>query len=160
MTEINEAWHVLSDPARRAVYDAQSREPTTTRVESGSRTTSGGPQSGSPMYRTVTSSPVAPAKFPWRFMVGVAAVGIAFVLVNAALTKPANEPAPDNLMQVGSCVEILDNGDVKEARCSDANDGVVADLRAIESICPPGTEVHRDRQGMGNMCIRLTDVSN
>ena len=88
-------------------------------------------------------------------MLGIAVAGIAFVLVNAALTKQGDEPAPDNLMEIGSCVDILDNGDAKEVLCSGPYDGVVADLRPVESICPQRTELHRDRQGMGDICVRL-----
>ena len=88
-------------------------------------------------------------------MLGIAAAGIAFVLVNAALTKPGEPPAPDNLMEIGSCVDILDNGDAKEVVCDGANDAVVSDLRPNSGLCAPGTELHRDRQGMGDICVRL-----
>ncbi len=140
MAKINEAWRVLSDPGRRAAYDAESRP------------------SAAPRPRADWSPPdqsVTPARFPWRLMVGVAAVGIAFVLVNAALTEPGSEPPPDNLMEVGSCVDILDNGDAKEVLCSGPNDGLVVDLLPVDSICPLNSEVHRDRQGMGDICVRL-----
>ena len=90
-------------------------------------------------------------------MLGIAVAGIAFVLVNAALTEQGDEPAPDNLMEVGSCVDILENEDAKEVLCSGPYDGVVADLRPVESICAFGTELHRDRQGMGPICVRITD---
>jgi len=171
MAQINEAWRVLSDPARRAVYDARSRgasnqrtstssaDPSTTSY--GSRGSAAGSSSGHRSatqhdgdWRPAPPGP-APSKFPWRFMLGIAVLGIAFVIVSAALTKPGQEPAPDNLMEVGSCVDILENGDAKEALCSGAYDGVVADLRPVESFCPQKTELHRDRQGMGNICVRL-----
>ncbi|MEO6126280.1 MAG: J domain-containing protein [Ilumatobacteraceae bacterium] len=172
MAQINEAWRVLSDPARRAVYDAQSRGRTSQRSsnghgsngEPGSARTSGSASSFTatddrPRHgaagRVFFEPPATPARFPWRFMLGIAVAGIAFVLVNAALTKQGSERAPDNLMQVGSCVDILGNGDAKEVLCSGPYDGVVADLQPVESMCPQGTELHRDRQGMGNICIRL-----
>jgi hypothetical protein len=162
MAQINEAWRVLSDPARRAVYDAQSRDAAARRASNGSA--SYGSASNGSRQRSASSAPPRPAiiqpiaepgRFPWRLMLGIAVVGIAFVLVNAALTSTGKEPAPDNLMEVGSCVDILDNGDAKEVLCSGAHDGVVADLRPVESICAFGTELHRDRQGMGDLCIRI-----
>lgn len=89
-------------------------------------------------------------------MLAIAAAGIAFVLVNAALTEPGQAPQPDNLMEVGSCVDILENGDAKEILCGGLEDGVVEDLRPVNSNCPLGTDLHRDRQGMGDICVRLT----
>ena len=166
MAQINEAWRVLSDPARRAVYDAQHRGGAGGsaarpggREPSGTTGTARSATSTSERLHHGTAAPtlaVAPARFPWRFMVGVAVAGILFVLVNAALTREGGEPVPDNLMEVGSCVDILDNGDAKEVLCGGPYDGVVADLRPVESICPQRTELHRDRQGMGDVCVRLT----
>ena len=123
MAQINEAWRVLSDPARRAVYDARSPSSSTV----GSAASQHGSTrvdvraSNRPTIRPDTVPPVVtPARFPWRLMVVVAALGIAFVLVNAALTRPGEQPVPDNLMEVGSCVDILDNGDAKEVVCNGA----------------------------------------
>ncbi len=156
MAQINEAWRVLSDPARRAVYDAENRGSAVPRSPVGPSTVAS-PSAHAARHPASGPAAATPSKFPWRFMLGIAAAGITFVLVNAALTKPGKEPVPDNLMEVGSCVDILDTGDAKEVMCSGANDGVVADLRPANSICPNGTEIYRDRQGMGDICVRLAD---
>lgn len=159
MAQINEAWWVLSDPARRAAYDAAHRAKNSAQ-QPGQRArphpANDRTQHLDPI-RHASLDDAIPARFPWRFMLAIAGVGIAFVLVNAALTEPGVVPAPDNLMEVGSCVDIMDNGDAREVLCNGPNDGVVADLRPASTICPLGTELHRDRQGMGNICVQLTD---
>ena len=100
MAQINQAWHVLSDPDRRAAYDVVVRGLP-------SRTDGAAPVSAvaHATYRTGPPSQpltIAPARFPWRFMLVIAVLGIAFVVVNAALTKPAPPPHPDNIMEPGS----------------------------------------------------------
>jgi molecular chaperone DnaJ len=156
MAQINEAWRVLSDPARRAVYDDAAAR----------RTTNGGPgqsagQSAAtatapwPDVRVAPTAAAEPARFPWRFMVVLATLGIAFVLVNAALTKPSDPPPPDNMVGPGSCVDIEANGDAREVPCDGNNQGVVVALIDLDGICPPETEGHRDHQGLGQVCVRM-----
>lgn len=151
MAQINEAWRVLSDPDRRALYDAQIR-----------RADASTAMPGKPwmMRPTVEPEPVEEpdeivlARFPWRFMLVLATLGIGFVLVNAALTKPSDPPAPDNLIVAGSCVDIAGNGDAVETPCDGTYDGLVVSFRGEETICPQGTEEHRDRQGLGQVCVQ------
>jgi molecular chaperone DnaJ len=88
-------------------------------------------------------------------MLVLAAAGVAFILVNAALTRPGAPPAPDNMVEAGSCVNIEDNGDAREVLCDGSNDGVVQALIPLDAKCGVGTEPHRDRQGMGVVCVRL-----
>ncbi len=89
-------------------------------------------------------------------MLIIASLGVAFVLVNAALTKPGQPQRPDNLIDAGSCVNFADNNDAVEVPCDGLNQGVVVSFRASDSACSQGTEEHRDRQGMGEVCVRLT----
>jgi molecular chaperone DnaJ len=144
MAEINAAWHILSDPARRATYDGFRQ------------TVSAAP----PSSRPATAAPVAPfppapvpGRFPWRFLLVIALIGIAFVIANAALADPDPVAPPDNLLEPGSCVLIEDNGDAREVVCNGINDGVVKAFIALDATCPVGTERHRDRQGMGIACV-------
>lgn len=164
MAQINEAWRVLSDPARRAMYDAQSRGSSTQRVQAAptNGSAAGGRAATATTSRVAAAAPpadVAPARFPWRFMLCLAAAGIAFILVNAALTKPSPAQVPDNLINAGSCVDVAANGDAVEVNCDGQNDGVVVSLIATDAICPPDTESHRDHQGMGQVCMRRSTVT-
>lgn len=141
MARINEAWGVLSDPSRRAAYDARS--PGT--VE---------PATPQPAEATSFAVPVASrARFPWRSMLVVVALGITFVLVNAALTDPPPPIPLDNILGVGSCVTFDVNGDAAESVCNGASDGVVESFVEPDGVCPQGTEMHRDRQGLGQVCV-------
>jgi molecular chaperone DnaJ len=156
MSQINEAWRVLSDPGRRAVYDAQSRGSAASRASNVSPNAS--PAAGvrtTPRPTVVAQAVSTPARFPWRFMLVVATLGIGFVLVNAALTKQDTRDVPDNLINAGSCVNVVENGDAIEVSCGGTHDGVVDSLISFGSVCPSDTETHRDRQGMGQVCVRL-----
>lgn len=162
MTQINEAWRVLSDPARRVVYDAQSRGSAGQRGAAGGSAgsaTSAGTRTASRPVVTAHQLPATPARFPWRFMLVLAVIGIAFVLVNGALTKPGQGDVPDNLINAGSCVDLADNGDAVEVSCDGSNDGVVDSLISTDGVCPGGTEGHRDRQGMGQACVRFATAN-
>lgn len=152
MAAINEAYRVLRDPARRAVYDAGRRPgsavPPTVRPPSW-------PDAGSAhVVRPVSSTP---ARYPWKLVAGMAAVGVSVVLVGAALYEPAADPPPDNLLGPGSCVVIEANGDAREVTCSTAAESrVVAALVAFDEPCPAGTEGYRDRQGRGTACVETS----
>ena len=154
MALINEAWRVLGDPARRAVYDAQLRSIGSARPQS---ERSGPPVAApAPTPSFLVSVDPEPARFPWRFMLLLAVLGIGFVLVNAALTDPPLPTAPDNLLQVGSCVTIDATQQAVETSCEAVHDGVVAALVSFDATCPLDTQAHRDRQGMGRACVRLS----
>lgn len=146
MTEINEAYRVLGEPGRRAVYDAGRRGPT---IHHSAASSSPATAVRMPAYAVDTT----PARYPWKLVLGMAAVGITIVLIGAALYKPAKERPPDNLLETGSCVVIEANGDAREINCSGPDDLVVAELVAIDARCPDGTEGHRDRQGRGLACV-------
>ncbi len=88
-------------------------------------------------------------------MLLMAGFGIAFILVNAAVTKPDKPAVPDNIVQTGSCVKIAGNGDAVEVACDGPRDGVVVALIGFDALCPPATEGHRDHQGMGQVCVEM-----
>jgi molecular chaperone DnaJ len=148
MAAINEAYRVLGDPARRAVYDARLKEPTSVTVRSS-------PAASAPVP---VQPPVAvqPARFPWKLALFMAAVGATVVLVGAALYEPGSDAPPDNVLQPGSCVVIEPNRDAREVNCTGAaNELEVVSLVAVDERCPDGLAAYRDRQGLGMACVRL-----
>jgi hypothetical protein len=138
---VSRAWSVLSDPKKRAAYDGE------------------GDVSAS-IDRPVAPVrfDVAPARFPWRFVLTLIAIGTAAILIVAAFTEPTEPGGPDNLLQSGSCVDIGADGTASEVRCDGPHDAVVRNLIAFDSACPSDTESFLDRQGMGRACVvRATD---
>lgn len=133
---VSRAWSVLSDPKKRSAYDADHDVP-------------------EPVVRP-TPPPrfdVAPARFPWRFVLTLIGIGSAAILLVAAFTKPSEPGGPDNLLQSGSCVAIAPAGTVSEVRCDGPHDAVVRSLIAFDAACPSDTEPFLDRQGMGRACV-------
>ena len=149
MQAINEAYRVLGDPARRAVYDASLRP-----AEPAHRaSTSSEPAS----TYTVPMHPshLGPARIPWRSLLVVGIIGVVGVVALAQFTEPGEPAGPDGILDVGSCVAIEANGFAREVRCTrDATvDLVVGALVPFDATCPGRTEPHQDRQGMGIACI-------
>jgi molecular chaperone DnaJ len=159
MPAINEAYRVLGDPARRAVYDAELRAPRTAGSAS-SPTDSASRTNQAPHVRGVVHpSHVGPARIPWRGLLVVGVMGVIGVLVLAQFTEPGEVPGPDGVLRVGSCVMIESNGDAREVACTGdpAVDIVVEAFVPFDATCPGGTEPRRDRQGMGIACIGVAN---
>jgi molecular chaperone DnaJ len=146
MSAINEAYRVLGDDVRRAAYDLQLNSVAAVHPEPSQPVTSTPPAAAWP-------SPGPPARIPWRLMAAMAAIGIAVVLVGAALRGPTTARPPDGVVRPGSCVSIEPNNDVREVNCDGDGDLVVEVVVAFEATCPTGTEPHRDRQGLGLVCV-------
>ena len=156
MAAINEAYRVLGEPARRAVYDAARRgtgSAVRPRRRRGSRR--------SPRPRPVDTTP---ARYPWKLVLGMAAFGATVVLVGAALYEPAGPERPDNLLGPGSCVTIEGNGDAREVTCTGEDRprrrGARADRRAVPrrdggAPRPPGTRPRLRRPGTVTPRVRV-----
>ena len=152
MPAINEAYRVLGDPGRRAVYDAGLRTPRAAPV---SEPDSWGGSNGltPPMH----PSHLGPARIPWRSLLFVGVIGVIGVVVLAQFTDPGDPPGPDGILGVGSCVTIESNRFAREVLCTgDATvDLVVEALVPFDATCPTRTEPHQDRQGMGIACVAV-----
>lgn len=139
MARITEAWSVLSDPVRRAAYDASLRSGRTT------------PSPSTPTTDVIYRHP--PARFPWRLVWAIIAGGIIVILVLNALSQPSVKPGPDGLLGPGSCVIVDETQAAVEVDCTADHYGVVRHLVGFDMTCPTDTESIRDRQGMGTACV-------
>jgi molecular chaperone DnaJ len=153
MPAINEAYRVLNDPARRAVYDASLRG-----VVAPERGPAAPPRpSGADAAPTMPTFPshLGPARIPWRSVTFFALLAIIGIVVLAQFTEPGEPRGPDGIIQIGSCVTIEPNGDAREVLCTEdpAVDLVVEAFVPFDDACPGGTVAHRDRQGMGVACV-------
>lgn len=157
MARLNEAYRVLSDPGRRAVYDRDLQGPQVTYFGSAAGQGHNGDQARGGRSADDGEAeiviPVTPARVPWRFMLFMATIGIGFVLINAAFISPSPERPIDGIARPGSCVQIEPNGDAKVVRCSGRGDLVVQMLIPASQVCPLDTMPHRDFQGLGTVCV-------
>ena len=147
ISSVSAAWKVLSNSKRRGAYDATLR-----RTESTYETTHPYVSSNGPVFNVDAT----PARYPWKFVLILGAIGITAVLLVAAFSKPAEPSKPDNVLQAGSCVDIATDGTVGEVSCAGPHSGTVKFLVAFDAVCPSDTEPHLDRQGMGRACVVRT----
>lgn len=137
---------MLGDPALRRAYDRSLDVPDQPSADAtSSREWEPAPVPGPPPE----------SSFPWRFLAGLTAVGIGIVLLGVFTYEPSTPGPPDNVLEAGSCVVIEDNGDASEVNCNDDHDGVVESVIGDGDLCPFEFEPHRDRQGLGVVCIRF-----
>ena len=158
MPAINAAYHVLSDPGRRAVYDVERR--------AGAASAPVAPQARDDIadvddgvHPHAFRFPDGPARIPWRGLLFCSFLAIAAIVVLAQFSEPSEPGAPDGILRTGDCVEILANGDAKEIMCTGSEDLVVRQFIAFDRVCSNGWEAHRDRQGMGVACVERSAPS-
>lgn len=140
LAEVTEAWRALTNPKPGGTREA--RRPASE------------PEQPAP------PGPVVPARFPWRGMLWLAAVGIVVVVIASILSGPATEAPPDQLLGPGSCVTLDAVGTATEVSCTGPHDAVVTLLVASDGRCPEGTQAHRDRQGLGLACVVPPDPAS
>lgn len=164
MPAINEAYRVLSDPGRRAVYDASLRGGTFASNRSASTTSDADgsldDEPGDEAMRAYRHQhPEGPPRIPWRVLSICTVAAIIFIVVLAQFTEPGEPAGPDGILRNGDCVEVLPNNDVDEVACEGAGDLVVRQFIAFDRVCSNGWAAHRDRQGMGIACIEERPVA-
>ena len=145
MAAINEAYRVLGEPSRRAVYDAALR---------GAHRPSAGLGAG---LRRTCAPPASrhdagPLPLEARHRDGRDRRSPSCSSGRRCTSRP-DRSRPDNLLGPGSCVTIEGNGDAREVTCSGEDDLVVAVLIPLDGRCPDRTVGHRDRQGRGLACV-------
>ena len=152
MASVNRAWATLSDPVKRRAHDDLVAVHATARTDADRERSTPRPDEPLP--------PLPPSRFPWRFLLFLAAVGSVAVLTAHARSTPPAPNVPDQLLTPGSCVDLVDTSMVVEVGCDGPHDGVVRQFLAIDRTCPQDTESFRDRQGMGRACVDLVEVGD
>ncbi len=149
MASINEAYRVLSDPGRRAVYDAERRgTPRPTVPTAPNRFT----EDDAPAY--TFQHPAGPARVPWRGLLFFSGIAIVAIIVLAQFSQPSGPQPPDNVLRTGECVEILPSGMAGEVVCTGNGDLVVRQVTTRnQGVCPDGSSTINDRQGMVGVCL-------
>ena len=155
MPEINEAYRVLGDPARRAVYDASLRSgssaPPSDDTGPASTNGRGVVADRAPMH----PSHLGPARIPWRSLLFVGLIAVVGIVVLAQFTEPGEPAAPDGILRLGDCASVEPDNSVREVACTGdlSVDLVVEAVVPFDARCPGATVAYRDRQGMGIACI-------
>ena len=147
MARLNEAYRVLSDPGRRALYD---------RALGGSERSSAAGDGG--VYRPPPPPahvpPMTPARFPWRFVLVIAVLGAAVVMVGALTSPPEAEGEIDGILRAGSCAVVDADSFAREVPCTlQAGELIVEALIPTDQDCPLTTRGHLDRLGLGRACL-------
>jgi hypothetical protein len=150
---------VLSDPARRAMYDASLR--TATRPATTSPLPE--PDFDDDLDDFDDDRPLAGHRrggIPIPIVLVLALFAMIFVITAYAYQRSGsvNGPAPtipvDGTIQIGSCVRIRDDNVAAETPCGAPYFGVVVALIARDGRCPQSTEGHLDPTSDGYVCIR------
>lgn len=153
MSDVNEAYRVLSDPGRRMIYDRSLRLGDAIPPASEYEVDFEHDLRVAPPSRLM---PAGPARIPWRLMLIAAVVGSAVILTASFFTDPPGTEPPDGILRIGSCVEIEANNDVREVACTNSDADVVIELfLPMGATCPGGLGAFRDRLGLGTACIEL-----
>lgn len=150
MTALNEAWYVLRDPGRRAVYDASLR-PAPSAPPRGDRS----PIEADEPFEQFESEQRARLGFPigWMLVLGLLVVIFVFTAY-AASSKREGEPGRvDGLLRPGECVDIDAQGYAFEVPCTGPHAGVVQLLPPFDAPCPSGSSSYRDRNAMSQVCV-------
>ncbi len=152
MALLNEAWHTLSDPGRRAAYDASLRpNPAASRRFDAPLNDDSEPEPGFIAHRFAE-----PRRWPAAALMLIAAMGVIFVFtayavgggratVETEITKP---------LVVDACVSIRGAAAV-EVPCGRPHFGVVKAVMDRGAKCPPGTEGYFDRNSDAMVCVHV-----
>ena len=160
MAAVNEAWRVLSDPGRRAEYDAslRARASTVAAAPSAAPTEPDeddadvlGPDDHGPRQLWVVALPglLVLAVLGGIFLFTAYARG---GLGGSSTTVPG---APvDGVIQVGSCVALDSQARAVETPCGGPHHGVVMAVVAPQAACPLRTEGFYETDGAHLVCVR------
>ncbi len=158
MAAVNQAWFVLSDPGRRAIYDATLRGRPSARP---APTASPWPAEGAGDLDDTDGfvpirHPLARFGIPLPWLVVLLALGVIFVFTAYAVRPKATGGGgtPDGVLEVGSCVTVAAVGAVVETGCDTPNEGRVVAIPSSGLYCNDGSEAYADGGSRRVVCVR------
>ena len=154
MAAVNEAWRVLSDPARRAVYDASLRATPPAPGPSASPSTPPEIELDDDTGFQPLRHPSARFGIPLPWILVIGALAVIFVFTAYAVRPKGSPDRIDGVIEVGSCVSVPSPGVVVETRCSGPNDGRVVALPARGLYCDDGAAAYADDARSRVVCVR------
>lgn len=160
MHAVNEAYRVLNDPGRRALYDTELRARAAAQPVTGPAAPVSARRHSEPAEQPVVADGYGPParayrpnRVPWRMIFAGVGLTITGVVLLSLFANPGEDPPPDGILRVGDCVEFEPDQDAREIRCTGEGDLVVRAFVTFDATCPGLTEPHRDRLGMGVACV-------
>ena len=157
MAAVNQAWFVLSDPGRRAIYDASLRSrpapaPATAWPAQGAGDLDD-PEGFVPIRH-----PAARFGIPLPWLAVLAALAVIFIFTAYAVRPKGSGGGgsghPDGVVEVGSCVTVAGVGAVVETGCDAPHEGRVVAIPSGGMYCADGAEAYADGETSRVVCVR------
>jgi len=156
MAALNEAWFVLGDAGRRAVYDRsldERRWSGPTAEQNVDEPGNGDGFDGD--LAEIDGPPVRTAGYftglPWVLV--LAALAVIFVFT-AYAARGDGEGERDGLVRPGDCVRLRTGHPAEEAPCDEPHDAVVTVVGGSDRPCPQGTQAAAGPVGSPRLCLR------
>jgi molecular chaperone DnaJ len=156
MAAVNQAWFVLSDPGRRAIYDASLRcRPAPARAPT-AWPSQGAGDIDDPEGFVPIRHPSARFGIPLPWLAILAAFAVIFIFTAYAVRPKGGggSDRPDGVLQVGSCVTVAAVGAVVETGCGSPHEGRVVAIPARGMYCDDGAEAYADGGTSRVVCVR------
>lgn len=152
MALLNEAWHTLSDPGRRASYDSSLRirsRPVTPSVVAPD------PDRDDDFFEFHRSG--HPRRWPAAALMLTAAMAFIFVFTAYAVSGGRGRIEPQSVEPLveGTCVVIRPGASAVAASCHRPHYGMVKAVTARGERCLPGTEGYFDRNSDAQVCVKV-----
>ena len=163
MAAVNEAWRVLSDPGRRAEYDASLRARTSTVAPSASSSPARADEDDEDDEDELAPDDHGPRQFWVVALPGLlvlAVLGGIFLFTAYARgglggTGTTVPGAPvDGVIEIGSCVALDSQARAVETPCGGPHHGAVMAIVAPQAACPLRTEGFYEPDGTHLVCVR------
>lgn len=150
MSAVNAAWHHLSDPGRRVVYEASLRgtaeRPSPVEFDESDEfdEPDGDPTMG-----------YAPRRWPAMSLMMLAILAIIFVFTAYAVRSggPIDEPLTNPGPLTGGACVVIRTGQALGVPCTQSNYGVVATVVARQGRCPARSEGYFEPGSENLVCV-------